>query len=67
MSTMESQIISLTIVNLSVYSGADQRKTSKLRVNALCKGEFTDDRWIPFNDVIMNIRSMNNNEWDANM
>ena len=35
---MASQIISLTIVYSTVYSGADRKKTSKLRVNALFAG-----------------------------
>ena len=38
MGEMVSQIISLTIVYLTVYSGADQRKKSKLRVTGLCVG-----------------------------
>ena len=38
MGTLASQIISLTIVYLTVYSGADQRKTSKLRATGLCEG-----------------------------
>ena len=37
MSTMASQITSLTIVYLSVYSGAD-KKTSKPRITGLCEG-----------------------------
>ena len=40
MTTMASQITSLMIVYSIVYWGADQRKTSKLRVWHLC-GEFT--------------------------
>ena len=36
MSAMASQITSLTIVYSSVYSDADQRRTSKLRVTSLC-------------------------------
>ena len=36
MTTMASQITSLTIVYLTVYSGADKKKTSKLRVTGLC-------------------------------
>ena len=39
MGAIASQITSLTIVYLTVYSSADQRKTSKLGV--------TGDRWIP--------------------
>ena len=38
MGTMASQITSLTTVYSTVYSGADQRKTSKLRVTGLCAG-----------------------------
>ena len=36
--TMPSQITNLTIVYSTVYSGADQRLTSKLRVTGLCVG-----------------------------
>ena len=35
---MVSQITSLTTVYSTVYSGADQRKKSKLRVTGLCEG-----------------------------
>ena len=38
MSAMASEITSLTIVYSSVYSGADQRKSSTLRVTGLCEG-----------------------------
>ena len=38
MGTMASQITSLTIVYSAVYSGADQRKQTKLRVTGLCAG-----------------------------
>ena len=38
MSTIASQITSLTIVYSTVYSDADQRKKSKLRVTGLCVG-----------------------------
>ena len=38
MTSMVSQITSLTIGYSSVYSGADQRKTHKLRVTGLCEG-----------------------------
>ena len=44
MDTMASQIINLTIVYSTVYSGADQRKAP--RHWPLC-GKFTSDRWIP--------------------
>ena len=36
--SITSQITSLTIVYSSVYSGADQRRKSKLRVTGLCAG-----------------------------
>ena len=38
MGAIASQITSLTIVYLTVYSDADQRKTSQLRVTGLCVG-----------------------------
>ena len=38
MGAMASKITSLTIVYSIVYSGADQRKTPKLRVTGLCVG-----------------------------
>ena len=38
MGAMASQLTSLTIVYLTVYSGADQRKKAKLRVTGLCAG-----------------------------
>ena len=38
MSAMASQITSLTIIYSIVYSGADEKKTSKLRVTGLCVG-----------------------------
>ena len=38
MGTTASQITSLTIVYSTVYIGADQMKTSKLRVTGLCVG-----------------------------
>ena len=64
MSAMASQITSLTIVYSSVYSGADQRKKSKLRVTGLCEGNspVTSEslhkgpvmrKMFPFDDVIM--------------
>ena len=37
-SAMASQFTSLTAVYLTVYSGTDLRKTSKLRVTGLCAG-----------------------------
>ena len=45
MSAMASQIISLTIVYSTVYSGADQRKQAPRHWSLW--GEFTGDRWIP--------------------
>ena len=64
MGAMASQITSLTIVYSTAYSGADQRNTSKLRVNGLCAGnspgtgEFpaqmsSNAEMFPFDDVIM--------------
>ena len=38
MSTMASQITSLTMVYLTVYSRRRSKKTSKLRVTGLCEG-----------------------------
>ena len=38
MGTMVSQINSLTIVYSTIYSGADKKKTSKLRVTGLRAG-----------------------------
>ena len=38
MSAIASQITSLTIVYSIVYSDADQKKSSKLRVTGLCVG-----------------------------
>ena len=38
MSVMASKIINLTIVYSTVFSGADQRKKSKLRVTGFCDG-----------------------------
>ena len=46
MCTMASQIISLTIVYSSVYSGADWRKY-KCSVSLVLGGEFTGHWWIP--------------------
>ena len=44
---MASQITSLTIVNSTVYSGADQQKKSKLRVTGLCVGNSPVTRDFP--------------------
>ena len=38
MSAMASQIAGVSIVCLTVGSGADEKKTSKLRVTGLCEG-----------------------------
>ena len=46
MSTMASQITSLTNVYSTIYSAADQRKHQSSASLALV-GEFTGDRWIP--------------------
>ena len=64
MGTIASQITSLTIVYSTVYSDADQRKKSKLRVTGLCVGIHrgpvnSRHKWpvtrkiFPFDDVIM--------------
>ena len=64
MSTMASQITSLTVVFSTVYSRRRSKKTSKLRVTGLCAenspvtGEFPAQRPVtrkmfPFDDVIM--------------
>ena len=65
MTTLASQITSLAIVYLIVYSGVDQRKKSKLRVTGLCVGNSPGPvnsphkgpvarKFFPINDVIMN-------------
>ena len=66
MTTMVSQITSLTVVYSTVYSDAHQSKTSKLRVTGLCvvnspgpvnsphKGSVTRKMFL-FDDVIMSI------------
>ena len=46
MTTVASRITSLMVVYSIVYSGADKKKTSKLRVTGLCAG-IHRDRWIP--------------------
>ena len=64
MGSIPSQIASLTIVYSAVYSDADKKKPSKLRVTGLCvgnsprTGEFPAQRAsnaenVPFDDVIM--------------
>ena len=66
MSTMASQIISLTIVHATVYSWRRSKKTPKLRVTGLCDGnspvtgKFPAQRasnaeMFPFDDFIMQI------------
>ena len=61
-SAMASQITSLTIVYSTVYSGNDERKTSKLRVTGPCVGnspvnsphkEPITRKMFPFDDVIL--------------
>ena len=67
MSMIASQITSLAVVYSMVYSGADQRKTSKLRVTGLCAGNSPGPvksphkgpvtrKMFPFDDVIMYVR-----------
>ena len=46
MSAIASQITSLSIAYLTIYSGAVQRKHQSSASLALC-GEFTGNRWIP--------------------
>ena len=46
MSSMVSQITSLTIVYSTVYSGTDERKYQSSASLAFVR-EFTGDRWIP--------------------
>ena len=64
MTTMASQITSITVVYSIVFSGADKKKTSKLRVTGLCAGnspgpvnsphkEPVTRKIFPFDDVIM--------------
>ena len=38
MGVMASQIVSLTIIYPTIYSGANKKKTSKRRVTGLCEG-----------------------------
>ena len=47
MDPMASQIVSLAIIYSTVYSGADQRKKSKLRVTGLCEGNSPDTGEFP--------------------
>ena len=64
MSVMVSEITSLTIVYSIVYSGIDERKTSKLRISGLCVGNSPVTGWFrhkgpvtwkmfPFDNVII--------------
>ena len=64
MTTMASQITSLTAVYSTIYSDADQRKKSKLRVTGLCVGNLPGPvksphkgpvtrKMLPFDGVIM--------------
>ena len=65
MSAVVSQITSLTIVYLTIYSGADKNKTKetwKLRVTGFCEGDLPVNstqkrpvtrKMFPFDDVIM--------------
>ena len=46
MGTLSSQITNLSIVYLSVYSGANQRKLQNSASLAIVR-EITGDRWIP--------------------
>ena len=69
MTTIASQITSLTVVYSTVYSDADQSKHQKLRVTGLCvgnspgpvnsphKGPVTR-KMFPFDDVIMRIQKL---------
>ena len=47
MSTMASQVTSLTIVYSTIYSGVDQRKHKSYAPLSFVCGEFTGDRWFP--------------------
>ena len=49
---MASQTTRLTIVYSSVYSGADQRKKSKLRVTGLSEGNLPVTGEFPTEEVI---------------
>ena len=58
MSAMASQITSLTIIYLAVYSSRRSKKTSKFRVTGLCEGNSPHKgtvtrKMFPFDDVIM--------------
>ena len=73
MSTMASQITSLTIVYSIVYSGVDQRKHQSSVSLAFVTGEFpaqmaSNAEMFPFYDVIMQPRismSDTKNNWDS--
>ena len=71
MGVVASQITSLTVVYLILYSGGSN-KTSKLRVTGLCEGnspvtgEFptqmaNNGKMFPFDDIIMKVAS----DWPA--
>ena len=58
MRAMGSQITNLTIVHSIVYSGADKKKTSKLRITGLCEGNSphkgpVTPKMFPLDNVIM--------------
>ena len=56
MSAIASQIIGVSIVYPTIFSRADRKKTSKLRVTGLYEGNPPVTRkMFPFDDVIMNI------------
>ena len=72
MGTIASQITSLTIVYSTVYSDADKKNPSKLRVTGLCAGiqrgpVNSPHKWpvtrkiFAFDDVIMNARNIKSN------
>ena len=60
MSVMASQIISLLAVYSTVYSGADQKKTSKLRVTGLSAGNSPVTGEFPIQKAI---NAENNSIW----
>ena len=47
MSVMASQITGVSIVCLTICSGADKKNNIKVPLHWPLWGEFTDDRWIP--------------------
>ena len=69
MTTLASQITSLTVVSSIVCLGVDKKKTSKLRVTGLCAGNSPGPvnsqhkgpvtrKMFPFDGVIMDISSL---------